>query len=115
MYKLTIPAMLRHYDFSVYLDGNVCCMRSMKALCSNFSTSGGDIGLFSHPDALRTVEREAEEVVHNQKADSNAVDLEIDYYSSVAPTVLNTRISDNSILFRRHSAHPMLWMSGLFI
>jgi len=101
--KILIAETLRKYKFSVYLDGNIVLLRSIISLMERFANSGCDIGLFDHPKSGRSVKREAETVLLDGKANEEDVKREIAFYKVIDPSLLDMEISDNSILFRKHS------------
>lgn len=100
-YKILCHRVLQDYDYSIYLDGNVVVHSGLRELFLKFRYSEAQIGLFKH-NKNHTLEEEIESVITFNKADQEHVlrERSIIIENKVD---LSTTISDNSILFRRHS------------
>lgn len=95
-YKLSVPCLLKDYENTIYLDGNIRIVGDLNILLTEFRHSGSDIGSFSHPEN-RSVEQEARAILQRGKASERSIQREIEALSEQSRKLF---VYDNSIIFR---------------
>lgn len=97
--KLIIPELLKNYDLSIYLDGNINVLKDLCYLTKKFLDSDADIGLFSNPYTT-CVEDEIISCLKSKKTNEISINLELQYYKS-KQMVADTFMTDNAVIFRK--------------
>jgi len=103
--KIVLPPIMRTYDVTIYMDGNIVVLDDFSSLIEEYFASDADIGLFRHPyhDSL---EDELELCVASGKCDEKALRRELSHYSAMSLSDWKG-LSENSILMRRRPSRRM--------
>ena len=116
-YKFFPHKFLGDYDVSVYIDGNIRLIGSLKTLFHDFLTSDSEIGLLKHP--LRTnVAEEVEACIERNKVKSADI-LRDEYLGYLADGFLDKQgMTENNVIIRLHNSENIidamrLWWSYL--
>lgn len=97
--KIIIPEVLKKYEITIYLDGNIAIIGNINDLIKNFKRSKADIGLFQHP-YHNSLQEDVELCIKNNKCDEQQLRGEVAYYSS-SDLLPRPRFSDNSVIIRK--------------
>jgi hypothetical protein len=101
-YKFFPDKFLSNYDVSIYIDGNIRVVGSLKALFDDFQSSGAVIGLLKHP-LRNTVFEEVEACINRKKIRSTAK-LRQEYTRYLSEGFLdNQGLSENGVIIRLHN------------
>ena len=90
---------LSNYDYSIYIDGNIEIVTSVKPLIENMGNAAFAVHYHSNRDCIFD---EAVSIEHFKRADKNEVDIQLNSYSSEG-FPKHYGLYENSILIRKHN------------
>lgn len=101
-YKFFPNDILKEYDISIYIDGNIRVMGSLKSFVYKFCESKALIGLLKHPDR-KTVKEEIEFCKGFNKV-KNLVELDLEYKKYLSLNFCDDiGLTENSVIIRKHN------------
>lgn len=103
--KVRIPEILKKYDITIYIDSNISIIGDIRTLIDEFLSSNSELGVFTHPYS-QTLKQEVELCISKKKCNITKINKEMEYYKSLLVPE-DSKVSDNSIIFRRKHNHKM--------
>lgn len=105
-YKFFPHKVLKNYDYSLYIDGNLRVLQNLDSLLNEFVDSGASLGLLKHPCRVTLKEEVARCKLLGVLGDETLAQRQMEFYTSQGFKD-DVGLTENNVIFRRHAC-PLL-------